>query len=298
MSLRVAILCAVAAGRLVWGQEEGTAPTPPEELRPLVEIRLAVSAETGDAAWRAWSTLVPAWSISVGKPVRLRAVKNSRQGAALLVRGQVDFAVLEPEDYVRIAESTERGAAVALSDSRGQFGIQVALLVHPDGPHGSETEVMASTASIGLLRLSGMPGRFYRGPLTDEQWQIRAEFLDRLVYGKSADQLVKRLLRPTGASPLGAVLLPVADLPEPDEEGLRGGLREVWLSPLCPGRVIAARAGLGKRERLRVGESLLRAFDGKVLTRAGVASMRLIDDAAFVPLLEFVATPETPDQSR
>lgn len=278
--------------------QEVPAPTPPEELQPLVRLRLVVPEKGKEPALKAWRRFAVALGKHVGLPVTFTAVNHSTEASAMLVKGEADFAVLEPVDYVRVAELTERGAIVALADTARHFGFQAALLVRADSEHATDTDVLSSDEGIGVLRMGGIQGRFYYGPITDDQWLVHEDLKPRLVYGRSAEQLLEWLRRQTGKPRLGAVLLPVSELSEPDAEGLRDGLREVWLSPFCPGRVIAARSKLGKRERLRIGEACLALAQGGHLAPAGVGGLRLIEDAAFEPLRAFVPGARDSDQSR
>lgn len=273
---------------MVAGAQDAPVPTPPEEQRVLERIRLAVPL-SGEKAVAVWRDFAKAVAVRAGKPVTAKSVKNSEAGAKLLREGKVDFAVLEPEDYVRIADATELGATLAVLKTNGSYGFQAALLVRPESAYVEVTDVLHSEAVLGLLRMEGFVGRFYRGPITDERWRVHEEMRERLVYGKDSQVLARQLEKQTGRRKLDAVLLPVSDLPEVDADEMRGGLREIWLSPLCPGRVLVGRAGLGKLQRRRVAEFFLAAMEeNDGLKAVGVGGFRLIDDRTFEPLREFL----------
>lgn len=287
MLKRVLLFECLVLGWCRLGAQDLTAPTPPEAVQFLASIRLALPQVQRKAmpAWKRFGTAVAAIT---RKPFAIVPVADSKAAAASLHSGKADFALLNPEDYVPIASSTEFGATLAVADRRGFFGFQVALLVRPDSPFERENDVLYSEAVIGLLKMDGFKGRFYRGPVTDEKWRVAAEIKPRLRFGGSAEELIERLLRGSGRRKVDAVLLPTDQLKPPDEDGLRQGLREVWLSPFCPGRVIVARSGVGKRQRRELGDAFLRALKEQGLPDAEIGGLRQIDDTAFQPLREFL----------
>lgn len=268
---------------------ESLPPPPPEAQRELKEIRVAVPIiGPKKTEMEGWEAFLKATEAASKKSFRFQRCPSSLEASKLLAAGKVDFAVLEPEDYVRISEETENGATLAVLDTQGRYGFQASLLVRPGSVHENQSDVLSSSATIGLLRVDGFVGRFYRGPFTDETWRVRAEFQKRIVYGRTGNELIKRLRDATGGRKLDAVLLPVSELEEVDSQGIRNGLRELWLSPFCPGRVVAARAGLGKRQRFQLGEVMVSGAQNRVLEKAGIGGFRLIEDSAFDALREFL----------
>lgn len=276
-------------------QEEVVPHVPaPEEEKDLQEIRIAVPVHKSAAQeQKIWTRIAKRMQKELGKNVRFLILPKTGNCRSHVQRGRVGFALISPEEFVVSMNTNGLTSVMAVNEPDGRFGFQVGLMARPDAPYENETDVLFSTEPLGLLKMSGLKGRFYRGPVTDEDWRLLREIRERAVYAKDISDMVRRLKAKDGEDKLDVALMPVDDLGELDLEGRRAGLRELWLSPLYPGRIVVGRVDLGKRQRIQVANALIAATDVEGGLKAlGIGGFDLTDDVIFEPLREFVEKPE------
>lgn len=288
----IAFLLSLSAGR-VFAQEE-PASLPPEEEPFLKRFRITL-AEKNQAKRKLWQELMRGAAKSLGKPIQLSFAKNEADAARRLARKKADFALVLPERYVLEVGMKTGIASLAVLRPGREFGFQVALMVRTDSEFERDTDVLYSEVNIGLLRMTGLKDRFYRGPLTDEEWRAPEEFKERMVFAPDAKSLVARLKQGTGKRKLGAALIPLDALGPLEGEDIRSGLRELWLSPLYPGPVFAARLDLSKLQKLEFTTAMIAAADAFAKKEElGIGGFKAATHEAFEPLTEFVKKPEEP----
>lgn len=226
----------------------------------------------------------------IRKPIKTVFVKSDREVLKLLETGKVDFALLSPETYVEEVGLKIGLATLAVLAPGREYGFQVALMVRPDSGFEMETDVLYSEGNIGVLQMPGdLKARFYYGPLTDEDMRMPKEFRERRVFAPNAKSLVDRLKKRIGKRKISAALIPLRALGPLEDENMRSGLKELWLSPLYPGPVIAARLPLSKLQRTEFSNALITVGDSfEHLTGLGIGGFKPATDEAFEPLREFV----------
>lgn len=294
MLFRVSILLAVLPPLIVFGQLEPPAPLPPEAVPNLKRIRVTL-AETNAAKRKLWQALIRSASKSLEMPIQLSFAKNEADAARRLARKKAEFALVLPERYVHEVGRKTGVASLAVLRPDREFGFQVALMVRPDSEFERDVDVLYSDVPIGLLRMSGLKNRFYRGPLTDEEWRAPEEFKERMVFAPDAKTLLARLKQGTGKRKIGAALIPLDVLGPLEGEDLRSGLRELWLSPIYPGPVFAARRDLSKLQKMKFANAMIGAAEAFAKKeQLGIGGFKPASHETFEPLDEFLEKPEEP----
>ena len=294
VNFRVSILLASLLSLSVFGQDEPPVPLPPEAVPNLKRFRVTLT-ETNVAKQKLWQELTRSASKSLGMPIQLSFAKDEADAARRLARKRAEFALVLPERYVREVGMKTGVASLAVLRRDREFGFRVALMVRPDSEFERDVDVLYSDVPIGLLRMSGLKNRFYRGPLTDEEWQAPEEFKERMVFVKDAKTLLARLKKGTGKRKIGAALIPLDVLGPLEGENMRSGLLELWLSPLYPGPVFAARMDLSKLQKLQFTSAMIAAAeDFAKKEQLGIGGFKPATHETFEPLEEFIKKPEEP----
>lgn len=292
-SLIIALLLIVTGIRTAVAEDEPHVPSPEEE-RNLHEVRIAVPVfKSAAKEQKIWARIAKRMQKELGKTVRFVILPKTSSCKSHAVRGRVGFALVSPEEFMAGVNTNGLTSVMAVNETNGRFGFQVGIMSRPEAPYENGTDVFSSMEPLGLLKLGGLKGRFYRGPVTDEDWRLLREIRERAVYAKDVPDMVRRLKSKKGKDKLDVALIPVDDLGELDLKGERSGLRELWLSPVYPGRVVVGRVDLGKLQRIQVANALISAADKEGdLTGVGIGGFDLTDDLVFEPLREFVEKPE------
>lgn len=214
----------------------------------------------------------------------------------LLSEGKLDFALVSPETYIEKVDLKIGLPSLAVLKPDREYGFQVALMVHPKGGFETETDILYSEVNIGVIKMSGdLKSRFYYGPLTDEDLRMPEEFKERRVFAPNAATLVTRLKKGTGKRKIGAALIPLSALGPLEPDDIRSGLKELWLSPLYPGPVIAARLPLSKLQRTEFANAMIAvAEDFKDIKKLQIGGFKPATEEAFEPLREFVHNRNNP----
>lgn len=261
----------------------------PEEVPILLEYRLAIVSV--DAKERKlWSAFCRQAGNRIGKTIRPVFIKNEAAGLKHLAEGKVEFSWVSPEAYVEeVGMKTGQAALAVLAPGRN-YGFQVALMVRASSALETATDLLYSDLNVGVIQMAwNLKGRFYYGPLTDENLRISEEFKKRRVIVPDAKSLLERLKNNSGKRKIEAALIPLSGLGPLSEGHIRSGLREIWLSPLYPGPVIAARLQLSKLQRSEFAKALIAAGDSfEEIERFGIGGFKPATDDVFEPLREFV----------
>ncbi len=270
--------------------------SPPEEAAKLKQIRIAVPFKKHPG----FSLFEKFLSEKMKLKVRLLPNASKAQSGLLLREGKAEFAWMTAESFVILADQMKAISVAAVLEKDGQYGLQTALVVRPDSTFENEQDVLRSDARIGYVAMAGIRGRFYQSLLTDENWQLLQELKEKNRALKLANfkVLIDSLKAPAQKNRerrIEAALIPIRELGEIDAEGLRAGLKELWLSPLYPDDVIASRSDIGKRLRYRLGAALVDVGnDPKLLAPFDAGGFRLTEDSAFEVIREYMDRPEQP----
>lgn len=268
-------------------------PAPRQSARGEIPALRLVWPESGTDRTRAaaFDLLARRTALRCGRPVRCELVADARLTLERFTTGQADFIRLAPEEYVRLADAGQAVAVAAVLRPGGEYGFRAALLVRPGSPHERIEDILHSTNRVGMLRMTGVLGRFYQSPFTDEKWRLLPELKGRVRWFTNGIALAKALPAVTAApapNALAAAIVPLEFAGAMDEEERRLGWKEIWLSPLYPGDVIAVRPGLPKLEWFEFATALVAAGQTPEFLRdSGTGGFKIVDDAAFDVVREY-----------
>jgi ABC-type phosphate/phosphonate transport system substrate-binding protein len=265
----------------------------------VISIALPNNLE-GDDPKLAFAPLREFLSEQLSREVELRFVKDEAAAAKLLKAGKVEFAQIDPADYVKMKLREQANAVSAVLRADGGYGFQTSLVVRQDSEMQSLEDVRLDARRIAVNRMTGLSGRFYLGPFTDEEFVVWPELKPKLSRQSGAMEALRKLRLSQGKKAryeVDAVLVMDSEI------GFQGilkedsDIREVWRSPAFPGPVIAARPDIDKLLRVELGMALsIASRRPELISCVPGGGYKMVQERVFDAVREMLKMEEIEDQ--